>query len=120
LQAICGLAILPIFRYTEPLMSAIATLLLLAALQSSPTGPVMSYHERLLEYCDDKAGLKCCRASVHAMRAEQARLKPADEDCPNGLSPMSLSCPASFNWCSSRTIEQVRGGASRGDKIYNP
>ncbi len=99
-------------------MGPLSTLLLLAALQSTPTGQIMSYHDRLLEFCNDKAGIKCCRASVHAMRAEQARLKPADEDCPNGLKPMSLSCPASFNWCSFRTIEEVRGGATRGDSIY--
>lgn len=77
----------------------------------------VSYHDRLLEMCEGKAGYKCCRASVHAMRREQARLKPEDEDCPSGLHPMSLACPASFNWCSFKSVEEVRGGEARGEAL---
>ncbi|MAR56315.1 MAG: hypothetical protein CMM93_03950 [Rickettsiales bacterium] len=57
------------------------------------------YHERMFEKCKDVAGYKCCRASVHQMRAENAQLKEKDKDCPYGKVPKTLSCPASLTWC---------------------
>lgn len=101
-------------------MNFIASLLFAAQLM--PAMPALqeqaiSYHDHLLKICEDRAGRKCCRASVHAMREEQARLRTEGTECPEGLTPMSLACPASLQWCSFRTVDEVRGEGARGDKL---
>jgi hypothetical protein len=58
-----------------------------------------NYHDRTLEICENRAGRACCRASVHQMRSENAKLKKDGEDCPYGKVPRSLTCPASLTWC---------------------
>lgn len=98
------------------MLTALAAIWLATAapiLQSKP----MSYHDRLLEYCEGRAGEKCCRASVRSMREEQARLKTEEKECARGTHPMSLGCPASLVWCSYRSVEEVRGREVRGDKL---
>lgn len=68
-----------------------------------------NYHDRLLDLCEERAGRACCRASVHAMRREQARLFEKDVGCASGTRAVSLRCPASFTWCSYKTRAEIRG-----------
>ena len=66
-----------------------------------------NYHDRLLDMCEEAAGRACCRASVHAMRREQARIHDESVGCAPGTRPVSLRCPASFAWCSYKTREEI-------------
>lgn len=76
---------------------------------SQPAGITVkaNYHDRLLDECEGVGGRACCRASVHAMRNEQARLYIEEDGCATGTRPISLRCPASFTWCSYKTPEEI-------------
>lgn len=86
----------------KPLFFILGVLLVIPA-QAQPKR--MTYHDKLLALCEDRAGLKCCRASVHAMREEQARLYDEKRGCPKGLKQVSLRCPSSFSWCSYKNVD---------------
>ncbi len=78
----------------------------LASAQLIEQKPI-NYHDQLFALCDERAGEKCCRASVKAMRAEQARLYDETQGCPEGTQRVTLFCPASLNWCSRKTVREI-------------
>ena len=80
-----------------------------ALIVAQPTGVSVkaNYHDRLLDVCEDVAGRSCCRASVHAMRREQARLYIEEQGCMGEAEPMSLRCPSSLTWCSTKTRREI-------------
>lgn len=89
-------------------MIAIVALMMAVSLPPGVT-VIANYHDRLLEICENKAGRACCRASVNAMRREQARVYDEAIGCAPRTRPVSLRCPASFTWCSYKSRSEIEG-----------